>query len=185
MSESATKVFFDCEFTGLHKETTLISIGLVAESGERFYAEFNDYDRDQLNEWLEDNVIANLWYRGDINEFNTPDYYYYGGKNFIAEKLRGWLLQFDQVEMWGDCLAYDWVLFCDLFEHAFHIPSSVLYIPMDICTMFTLRGVDPDIGRGEFVGITTNKHNALDDAEVIKRCYEKLEQGCLCGCKKG
>ena len=34
-----TKVFFDTEFTGLRQQTTLISIGLVAESGE---AEWDD-----------------------------------------------------------------------------------------------------------------------------------------------
>lgn len=35
-------IFFDTEFTGLHKDTTLISIGLVSETGEKFYAEFDD-----------------------------------------------------------------------------------------------------------------------------------------------
>ena len=41
------KLFLDCEFTGLHKSTTLISLGVVAENGKRFYAEFCDYDREQ------------------------------------------------------------------------------------------------------------------------------------------
>ena len=36
-----TKIFFDTEFTGLHQKTTLISIGLIAETGETFYAELN------------------------------------------------------------------------------------------------------------------------------------------------
>jgi len=36
-----TRIFFDTEFTGLHKDTTLISIGLIAEDGRTFYAEFN------------------------------------------------------------------------------------------------------------------------------------------------
>ena len=31
------KIFFDTEFTGLHKNTTLISIGLVSETGDEFY----------------------------------------------------------------------------------------------------------------------------------------------------
>ena len=30
------KIFFDTEFTGLHKNTTLISIGLVTEEGKHF-----------------------------------------------------------------------------------------------------------------------------------------------------
>ena len=55
-----TKVFFDCEFTGLHQNTTLISIGLIAETGQTFYAELTDYDKSQIDEWLQTNVIDNL-----------------------------------------------------------------------------------------------------------------------------
>ncbi len=32
-------IYFDTEFTGLHKNTTLISIGMIAENGRTFYAE--------------------------------------------------------------------------------------------------------------------------------------------------
>ena len=39
------KIFFDTEFTGLHKDTTLISIGLIAEDRRCFYAELTDYKR--------------------------------------------------------------------------------------------------------------------------------------------
>ena len=30
------RLFFDTEFTGLHKNTTLISIGIIAENGKSF-----------------------------------------------------------------------------------------------------------------------------------------------------
>lgn len=53
-------LYFDTEFTGLHKDTTLISIGIVAENEKGFYAEFSDYDRSQCDDWIEDNVINNL-----------------------------------------------------------------------------------------------------------------------------
>jgi len=62
------KVFFDTEFTGLHKDTTLISIGLVAENGKQFYAEFTDYDREQCSEWIADNVIRHLLIRPTVTE---------------------------------------------------------------------------------------------------------------------
>lgn len=54
-------IFFDTEFTGLVPRTTLISIGMVSEVGERFYAEFNDYRVDliQGNTWLQENVMDN------------------------------------------------------------------------------------------------------------------------------
>lgn len=53
-------LFMDEEFTGLHKDTTLISLGIVSEDGKRFYAEFTDYDEMQCNQWINDNVINNL-----------------------------------------------------------------------------------------------------------------------------
>ena len=53
------RCFMDTEFTGLHQKTTLISLGIVSEDGRTFYAEFNDYAQDQVDEWLKDNVIKN------------------------------------------------------------------------------------------------------------------------------
>lgn len=36
------KIFLDCEFTQLNQESRLISLALVAESGEKFYVELTD-----------------------------------------------------------------------------------------------------------------------------------------------
>ena len=104
------KIFFDTEFTGLHQNTTLISIGMVAEDGRKFYAEFNDYDKTQIDRWLKENVIDNLMYDGRP-DYDTQEWYHWGNTKFIKEKLTQWLSQFDKVEMWSDCFAYDWVLF--------------------------------------------------------------------------
>lgn len=50
-------LFFDTEFTGLHKDTTIISLGIVAENGRKFYAEFTDYDEIQCDDWIKENVL--------------------------------------------------------------------------------------------------------------------------------
>ena len=171
------RVFFDTEFTGLHKNTTLISIGLISEDGKTFYAEFTDYDKSQVNDWIKENVINNLYLETGDNQPKT-----YENCNiketstYIMEELKEWLSQFETVEIWSDCLAYDWVLFCDMFGHAFNIPSNVYYIPFDICTLFKIKGIDPDVNREEFAGFKNvkNKHNALYDARVIMECYKKL-----------
>ena len=187
-----TKIFFDMEFTGLHQKTTLISIGLIAEDGRTFYAEFNDYDKSQLDDWLRENVIANLLmkapskgeaeyyvksrFKKDISLTKLSCVQMRGSTKEIREELEIWLNEVEQVEMWSDCLAYDWVLFNQMWGHAFNIPKNVYYIPFDICTMFKLKGIDPDISREEFAEMVTNtqKHNALWDAKVIKKCYYKL-----------
>jgi hypothetical protein len=185
-NKNMTKVFFDTEFTGLHQGATLVSIGLVAETGQQFYAEFDDYDVSQVDEWLQGNVIDKLWLNYQGNAAFPEEWYIRGNKQEIKEALTVWLKQFEQVEMWSDCLSYDWVLFCQLFGHAFNIPKNVHYIPFDICTSFKENGIDPDINREQFAGEVEIKfpkpiyngvwkHNALWDAFVIKACYNKLQ----------
>lgn len=181
-----TKIFFDTEFTGLHKNTTLISIGLVSECGKTFYAELTDYDKSQIDDWIKENVISNLKYnytkKQHIQSLLTASKGYTVTLKCDTKKLKDeltkWLQQFEQIEIWSDCLAYDWVLFNHIFGHAFNIPKNVYYIPFDICTMFKLKGIDPDISREEFASPKeqiARKHNALWDAKVIKECYNKLK----------
>ena len=179
------RIYFDTEFTGLHQRTTLISIGLISESGKTFYGEFADYDKTQIDEWLQNNIINNtLFLKKDNNitfsSTSLDEYCHVGASNGITSDLNDWFAQFDKVEMWSDCLSYDWVLFNNLFGHAFNIPDNVYYIPFDISTLFKIKGIDPDINREEYVKeiiLNSNeikKHNALWDAKVIKMCYEKL-----------
>lgn len=173
------RVFFDTEFTGLHQGTTLISVGFVAETGEEFYAEFTDYEESQVDEWLKTNVISNLFIhetRGIYNRVVDGQTLIRGTSGYIASMLDVWLQKYNEVEIWSDCLSYDWVLFNQLWGHAFNIPKNVYYIPFDICTLMKIKGVDPDVNREEFSGITGKKHNALHDAKVIKACYDKLMQ---------
>lgn len=182
------RVFFDSEFTGLHRNAQLISLGLIAENGAYFYAEFTDYDDSNLDQWIIDNVIKNLYLEEDYSLYITvariaeDTYRSYDSMTVqdstehIRYRLEKWLSQFDKVEIWSDCLAFDWVLFCDIWKHAFSIPSNIFYIPFDICTLMKMKGVDPDISREEFMRckIDGNKHNALYDAKVIMACYERL-----------
>lgn len=177
------RIFFDTEFTGLHQHTTLISIGLVTEDGREFYAELTDFDQGQVDNWIQENVIDRLIMYNKAQGENAPGIClegYIGHSGFVKGQLESWLSQFDQVEMWSDCLSYDWVLFNQLWGHAFNIPKNIYYIPFDICTLFKVKGIDPDINREKFAfdeylqEMKDQKHNALWDAKVIKACYDKL-----------
>lgn len=172
------KIFFDTEFTGLHQKTTLISIGLISECGKMFYAEFNDFDSSQLDSWIKRYVIPKLkYYDLEICEEKFENAIFCkGNKEYIKEKLTTWLKQFGCVEMWSDCLSYDWILFNNIFD-AFDetLPSNVYYIPFDLSTLFHLKGIDADVSRERFLGEDSfDKHNALWDAELIRDCYFKL-----------
>jgi hypothetical protein len=176
--KNKTILFFDQEFSGLHKNTTLISLGIVSDCGKTFYCELNDFDRSQCDDWINKNVIANLFLKEGGNNFDVNNYRILGSKEDIKEALTIWLSQFEEVEMWSDCLAYDWVLFCDIFGGAFSIPKNVYYIPFDICSFFKVKGIDPDINREEYSGLKDGaiKHNSLWDALVIQACHDKLMQ---------
>lgn len=177
-----TKIFFDAEFTGLHQNTTLISIGFVSECGKTFYAEFKDFDKHQVNDWIEENVIKKLQVNtekigGKMENLDGENWSYYGKTSDIVMALKFWLKQFESIEIWSDCLAYDWVLFNELFGGALKIPKNIYYIPFDISTLFKVNGIDPDVSREGFSGLAgSQKHNALWDAMVIKACYEKLSK---------
>lgn len=170
-----TRIYFDLEFTGLHQYTTLISIGCIAEDGKQFYGESTDYDPRQLGDWMKAHVMPYLWHEAGVPDLSETTTYVQGEQWLIARELWIWLSQWDGIEVWSDCLAYDWVLFCELWGGAFSIPGQIYYIPFDLATLFKIKGIDPDVNREEYAGLTGGtKHNALWDAKVIKACYEKL-----------
>lgn len=180
---SKTKIFFDTEFTGLHQNTTLISIGLISECGKTFYAELTDYDKTQIDEWLQNNVIDNLLLQKYEEGFYEPgsnvnfaQWNVKGNTEYIKYNLEKWLSKFENIEIWSDCLSYDWVLFNQIFGHAFNIPKNVYYIPFDLSSLLKIYGYDPDLSRKEFSGSDELNHNALSDAKMIKACFDKVMQ---------
>jgi len=184
-----TKLFIDFEFTGLVKQTTPISLGIAAEDGRCFYAEFTDYDKSMCDTWIETNVIQHLgleenaaWPGGvKIKSHfiaSSQASVFIGSKEHVTSKLLLWLEAFypgQEFEIWLDTGAYDWVLFCDLFGGALYVPKNIFYIPFDIATLMRDKLVDPDISRQEYAGMGKGPlHNALWDAMLIRACYFKL-----------
>jgi len=182
------KIFFDTEFTGLHKNTTLISIGLVDENGRTFYAEFLDYDTNQVDDWIKDNVINNLKYNTCTKNGCNKDREHFecvGNTYYISTWLDIWLSEYDNVELVSDCCHYDMVLFIDIFGGAFDIPKQVNPachdINQDIARYYEISEKEAfDFSREELlqnnaITIKGDKHNSLYDAKVIKTIYEIIK----------
>lgn len=186
------KIFFDMEFTGLHKKTTPISIGMIASDGRRFYGEFTDYDKSQVDDWVKDNVISNLKFNGEevkeVNEREVDDsgievleFYSIevsGTSNMISSELDKWLRQFNSVELVSDVCHYDMVLLLDILKELPSNMSPVCHdINQDIAEYYSIpERLAFDMSREKIVddfklGITGEKHNALYDAEVISTIY--------------
>lgn len=186
------KVFFDTEFTGLHKNTSLISLGLVDEDGRSFYAEFNDYDKSQVNDWIKQNVISHLKHKDADKEPASAGWIkldncmtVFGDKEFVKNNLKVWLSKYEKVQLVSDVCHYDMVLFIDIFGTAFDLPSNVSPcchdINQDIADYMDISQKEAfDVSREQFLGcylseIKGNKHNALYDAKVIKGIYNKIK----------
>ena len=187
--------FFDTEFTGLRKDTTLISIGIVSDTGDRFYAELTDYDEGMCDEWIEKNVLDHLVLSGnaELEESLAADNKtttVIGSKADVCCELMEWLemdANFDSdyaAVFVSDVSHYDMVLLIDLLAgNAMRLPEFITPachdINQDIATMLDISEKAAfDISREQLLtnrGIDLpkgQKHNALYDAEVIKAIYE-------------
>ena len=91
MKINVIKLYFDTEFTGLRKDTDLISIGIVDPLYNRyFYAEFTDYDRTKVDCWIKENVIDNLLHKKESTkdiDGNIIDTNVYFDGNWILIEL--------------------------------------------------------------------------------------------------
>jgi len=184
-------IYFDTEFTGLHKNTTLISIGCISENDDVFYAEFTDFDESQVDEWIEENVLKNL-ILVDYNEneeriINHKEYYVKGNKDFIFEKFRIWLSNFDNVQFVSDVCHYDMVLLIDLFGNAILLPDNISpcckdlndkiasYLRISLKEAFDISRIE--FLKGFHIEMDGNEHNSLFDAKVIRQCFYALKMG--------
>ena len=189
------KIFFDCEFTGLKKNTELISIGLVTSKGETFYAEFTDFNSEIYNDrWIRNNVLENtIHLKNPLHEMarkNIKDKNWnvvLGNKNYIKEKLIEWFKEVrrdENIELVSDVCHYDMVLFIDIFGTAFDLPEYICPCCFDINVLiakhYNLTYEEAfDKNRESIlyenkVTLEGEKHNSLYDAMVIKNIYEIL-----------
>lgn len=187
------KIFFDTEFTGLHKDTTLISIGMVDEVGRCFYGEFTDYDVSQVSDWIRENVLSHLMLKDSgmmerlKNAFKDGGYditMVRGGRAVVLSVLRHWLDKYDEIQFVSDVCHYDFVLLIDLFGTAFDLPKNVCPschdINQDIASYYgvseyTAFGINRDeIVDEPFLSEFVSKHNSLYDALVIRLVYSKV-----------
>jgi len=183
------KVFFDTEFNGLRQDTELISIGLVTEHGEKFYAEMRSFDVESVEPFVKENVIPHCKFIGEFSKtlrehfdiVKSPEHIeLFCAHTKLKYYLELWFKELlnkhtqPQVKLISDCMHYDMVLFNNIWGHAMDVPDYINYMPIDICTMFEMLCINPDISRQKFTKLDHTLHNAMNDALLIKACYEKL-----------
>jgi len=171
--------FLDCEFTGEHAFTTLVSLGIVGSGEEELYLTFDDYEKDQVTPWLEKNVLT-----------------YIDSSTCVSKRegfqiLKKWLEEYSQgnpVSLITVGKTSDLTLLFELWHyefpmrkyfHALHcLPKYLNHSShFDLPTMFYLAGLDPEMNRENFVKelqLSGKRHDALYDAKVVKACFNKI-----------
>lgn len=159
---------------------------MATDTGEKFYAEFTDFEPAKLSEWVKENVIAHFSLQKS-NHSDAANIEIKGDEGKIVSAIKIWLGQFKEegedvpIQFWGDSPAWDWILFCELFGGSFKRPANIHYMCMDLATVFQMKGYDPDFERKKFLlengeDVPGPQHNALYDTLVTKKCYEILNQ---------
>lgn len=178
-------IYFDTEFTQLSKNGELISIGLVTDNHETFYAEFSDFSTDLLTEWHYDNVMKNLllWPSSSCRVIEEIDdcVGMIGNKHEVMVKLLVWLARFDEeIQLVSDVCHYDFMFFIDLFGTAFDLPKFInpvcIDINQEIARYLNISNKEAfDVNRESLIDVEImGKHNALHDAFVIREVYKKI-----------
>lgn len=148
-------IFFDTEFTDLHPEARLISIGLVAEDGERtFYAELSDtYELKHVAEFARQAVLPLLE----------------GGKaamslHQLTLRMGNWLEEFDEpVTLATDSQAWDWPWIQEIFHVDGTWPANLARRPV-LLTVNYLNDYDRFVETVVQALNGMRRHHALDDA---------------------
>lgn len=112
------KIYFDTEFTDLRHgkfQPGLISLGMVTENGNEFYAELNDtWDEVMCSEFVLNAVLPHLQYSISKNEA-APDFVM--GIDDLASKLKTWIESTNKpVTLFCDSIAYDWMWIGEIFN---------------------------------------------------------------------
>lgn len=151
------RVFFDFEFIENGREHVMepISIGMVREDGEEYYAEFSHVKWQYASDWVNENVKPFL--TGETK-----------GMWAIAEDIKKFVG--DSPEFWAYFADYDWVLLCQLYGKMIDLPKGWPFYCLDLKQSMHHLGIDRDsipVDNGQ-------EHNALDDARWNRDVYYYL-----------
>ncbi|MCH5518709.1 3'-5' exoribonuclease [Pseudomonas syringae] len=164
IGEEGMKIFLDCEFTRLNRDTKLISLALVSEAGHEYYVELTDtYVTQDCSDFVIQNVLPQL---------NVPVH----GQTLVEAQAS--LLAFlnsleGLVEVCSDAPEWDWDFFCDLAYVNNRWPAHVANRATNLIPLFRHLEAD-DIGD---VVLPELPHHALLDARLLADLYRRLTAG--------
>jgi len=149
-NENCERLFLDTEFTDFI-DCDLISIGIVSDDGQEFYAERNDFDRTACSNFVHEAVLTQL----------GADPACVGSADEIRSALVQWLGGFKQVEICVD-FSTDWDLLIDLCQQ----------LPDHVTGRNIGRELDPRRVEQYWRENGRRAHHALHDARANRFAFQ-------------
>lgn len=170
-------IYFSCCLTTEHRKAEIMSLGMVSESGQKYYGEITTFNRKQMS------VIGEKFYQGfgycSENNYNKLTkienlYYTVGSYLYIKQDVLHWLSQFQEVQLIGHRTLYNGAALIDLLGALDGLPEFISPYVIDIV---------PEISK--YKGISEKEayqfplerfcyHNAVTTAMQIKNMYNRL-----------
>ena len=158
------RFFFDTEFHEDKHGIELISIGIVKESGDSYYAVNKSYDQNRATAWLKENVVAKI----EPANYSFP---YYKSEVDIRKDLLAFCDE--MLEVWGYCSAHDWYLLCRLMGGMMNKPVHWPWVCFDIAQTLFEHNIQKTILPSYYQ--RHDVHNALADALWTRDAYLALQ----------
>lgn len=126
-----TKIFLDTEFLDDGERILLISLGLVAETGDEYYGISSDCDFDRVlaHRWLRDNVVPQLPLKADGDtwewDLSHSDHKYVRPREQIAADVQTFMTRHPDPEIWAYFSPFDHVAMCQLYGPMSDLPPAI------------------------------------------------------------
>lgn len=168
------RVFFDSEFMEDGRKIEMLSIGMVREDGQEYYAVNAHANLIEANEWVQANVIPHLptkerkpmdWAKVYVDAWQVCDKLIDTDHPDVKkpDQIASEIVRFvgDKPEFWGYYADYDWVLLCQLYGRMVDLPPGWPMYCLDIKQFAWMMGdpklPDHDLNLG-------SEHHALSDS---------------------
>lgn len=170
------KIFLDFEFMEDGHTIDPLSVGMVREDDEEYYAEFAYADVRAGNPWVKEHVLPNLKSINKTHTYLVPYDALEDSSNptFRAkyvEDIRKEIAEFcyvngEKPEFWGYFCDYDWVTLCQMWGRMVDLPSYFPQFCLDVKQEMHCKQIPKEYIERDHPQPTT--HNSLDDARWIK-----------------
>jgi hypothetical protein len=177
------KYFLDTEFIENGKTIDLISIGIVSEGGDTYYAVNDSCEFFRASEWVMENVIKPHVGCYERRETGSKVFEYYlnaqksvKSREQIVQDILDFIPPESNPEFWGYYADYDWIVFCQLFGTMMDLPDGYPMYCRDLKQ--EIDSIEKDyLLKIELPPQAEDlNHHALSDACWEKDCYTLVNE---------